>query len=67
MKNRIHEVLINYNEKPKIQSVEDYAQAKYLNIWYLIWIYDLDRILGATDKGTPGRAHGAGNPGIYLG
>jgi hypothetical protein len=32
MKNRKHEILIDYNENPKIQSVKDYVLAKDLKI-----------------------------------
>jgi hypothetical protein len=67
MKNRKHEILINYNEKPKIQSVKDYVQAGDLKIWDSTRIYDSDKISRANDKGTPARAHGTGTPGIYSG
>jgi hypothetical protein len=54
-------------KKSKIQSVEDYTQAKDLKIRDLTRIYDSDRILGATDMDTPARAHGIGIPRIYSG
>jgi hypothetical protein len=67
MKNRKHKVLINYNEKPKIQSIEDYAQFGDLRISDSTRIYESDRISGATDMGTPARTHGVGTPWVYLG
>jgi hypothetical protein len=57
MKNRKHKILINYNEKSKIQSFEDYIKVKDLKIRDSTRIYDSDRIPGATDKGTHSRAN----------
>jgi hypothetical protein len=45
----------------KIQSVKDYTKSKVLKIGGLTWIYDSDRISGATDMDTP--THGIGTPG----
>jgi hypothetical protein len=54
---------MNSNEMSKIQPVEDYNQAKVLKIRDSTQIYDSDRILGATDMGTPTKAHVIGTPG----
>jgi hypothetical protein len=67
MNNKKYEILINYNKKPKVQSVEYYIQAQDLKIWDSTRMYDSDRNSQATDMGTLARVHGIGTPKMYSG
>jgi hypothetical protein len=62
---------MKYWWKLKNEEVEDWStwriQVEDLKIWDLTWIYDLDRISGATDKSMNTKAHDVSTPGACSG
>jgi hypothetical protein len=47
--------------KSKVYEVKD-MRIQRIKVGDWTWIYDSDRISGATDMGTPAWAHGIGTP-----